>query len=131
MAEPRERRRRASDRDPGRVRRTLSVRTRILISILAVTALGLAASGAASYLVQRDRALAAVDEQLLHAVTELKAVAAGDGNGAPLDSVDAVMRAAMQRMVPAENESVLGIIDGAPRWCPPAPCPTGSTTTPR
>jgi signal transduction histidine kinase len=123
MAEPRERRRRASDRDRSRARRTLSVRARLLVSILAVTALGLAASGAASYLVQRDRALAAVDEQLLHTVTELKAVAAGDATGAPLGSVDAVLRTAMQRIVPAENESVLGLIDGTPALVPAGTLP--------
>jgi two-component system, OmpR family, sensor kinase len=118
MAELRERRRRASDRDRGRARRTLSVRARILVSILAVTALGLAASGAASYLVQRERALASVDEQLLHTVPQLKAVAAGDGASGPLTSVDAVLRAAMQQIVPADHESVLGIVDGAPALVP-------------
>ena len=37
-----------------------------MVAILAVAAFGLAASGTASYLVQRKGALAAVDAQLLH-----------------------------------------------------------------
>jgi two-component system, OmpR family, sensor kinase len=119
MIEPRERRRRRSKAGGVRaVRWRLSVRARILVSILVVTALGLAASGAASYFVQRERALAAVDEQLLHTVPQLKAVAAGDGAGGPLTSVDAVLRAAMQQIVPADNESVLGIVDGTPALVP-------------
>ncbi|GAB3028589.1 ATP-binding protein [Parafrigoribacterium mesophilum] len=123
MAEARERRRRRIEDAGARIgRRRLSVRTRILVSILAVTALGLAASGAASYFVQRERALSAVDEQLLHTVPELKAVAAGDGAG-PLTSIDAVLRAAMQQLVPATNESVLGIVDGTPALVPAARLP--------
>ena len=119
MAEAPERRRRRSEDAGARVDRwRMSVRSRILVSILAVTALGLTASGAASYFVQRERSLAAVDEQLLHTVPQLKAVAAGDGTGGPLSSVDAVLRAAMQQIVPADNESVLGIVDGAPALVP-------------
>jgi len=58
-------------------RRILSVRSRIVVAILAVAALGLAASGAASYVVQRKEILAAVDAKLLDAVPKLKTIAAG------------------------------------------------------
>src|SRR5665811_1362223 len=57
--------------------RILSVRSRIVLSILAVAALGLAASGVASYVVQRQGVLRAVDAQLLHMVPELKTIASG------------------------------------------------------
>ena len=123
MVEARERRRRRSEDAGARARRRLSVRSRIVVSILAVTALGLAASGVASFLVQRERALASVDSQLLHTVPELKSVAAGDTNAAAPKTAEAVLRAAMQRMIPSENESVLGLINGTPALVPAAKLP--------
>jgi two-component system OmpR family sensor kinase len=101
-----------------RVRRSVSVRTRILVAILAITAVGLASSGAASYLVQRERALATVDAQLSRSVPELRAIAAGQASGQPPASVRAVLRAAMGQLVPSANESVLGFIDYVPAFVP-------------
>lgn len=92
--------------------RTLSVRSRIVVAILVVAAFGLAASGVASYLVQRQGVLAAVDAQLLNTVPNLKTIASGKTSGVPLTSVDAVLRVAMQQVIPASNESALGFIDG-------------------
>ena len=89
-----------------------------MVAILAVAAFGLAASGTASYLVQRKGALAAVDAQLLHTVPNLKTIALGQTSGAPLTSVDAVLTVAMQQVIPAPNESVLGFIDGKPVLVP-------------
>ena len=45
-----------------------------------VTALGLAASGVASYLVQRQQVLTIIDYQLLRTVPGLKTIAAGTGS---------------------------------------------------
>ncbi len=115
-----ERARRATARG---IRRPLSVRSRIVVSILAVTALGLAASGVASYLVQRERVLASVDSQLLQVVSELKTVASGATSAAPPTTVDATLRAAMQQIIPAANESVLGFVDGKPSLVPAATLP--------
>ena len=120
MAFTRERHRRKTVRA---IRRTLSVRSRIVVSILVVTALGLAASGVVTYLVQRERVLAGVDDQLLQTVSELKTVASGATSGAPPTTVDALLRAAMQQMVPAANESVLGFVDGKPSLVPAATLP--------
>lgn len=93
------------------------------MSILAVTAIGLAASGVASYLVQRERVLASVDEQLLRTVTELTAVASeGTGSETP-DTVEALLRAAMQQMIPAADESVLGLVNGNPAFIPATTLP--------
>ncbi|HZW44022.1 MAG TPA: HAMP domain-containing sensor histidine kinase [Dermatophilaceae bacterium] len=83
-----------------------------MVSILVVAAFGLAASGVASYLVQRQGVLAAVDAQLLNTVPNLKTIASGKTSGVPLTSVDAVLRVAMQQVIPASNESALGFIDG-------------------
>lgn len=115
-----ERRRRRPSR---RVRRTLSVRSRIVVSILAVTALGLAASGVASYLVQRERVLASVDEQLLSLVPELKTIAAGTTTSQPPATVDALLQAAMRQMIPTANESVLGFVNGKPSLIPASALP--------
>ena len=89
-----------------------------MVAILVVAALGLAASGVASYLVQRKGALATVDAQLLHTVPTLKAIAAGETTGTPVTSVDPVLRLAMQHVVPGSNESMLGFIDGKPALVP-------------
>ena len=84
--------------------RSISVRVRILITILVVSAVGLAGTGAASYLVQRQRALATVDTQLSNTVAALKAVTEGaDSSGS---SVSDVLRTAMERLVPPENQAV-------------------------
>ncbi len=98
--------------------RSLSVRSRIVVSILAVTALGLGASGVASYLVQRERVMAAVDSELMHTVPDLQAIASGKTSAAPLTTVDAVLRVAMQQVIPDAHESVLGFVDGKPSLVP-------------
>src|ERR1035437_8883118 len=93
-----------------RPRRPAPVESAIVVAFLVVAALGLAASGGASYLVQRKGVLATVDAQLLHTVPSLKAIAAGETTGAPVTSVDSVLRLAMQHVVPGSNESMLGFI---------------------
>ena len=107
---------------PGR-RRILSVRSRIVVAILAVAALGLAASGAASYVVQRKGILTAVDAKLLDAVPKLKTIAAGKTSAAPLTSVDAVLLVAMQQIIPGANESALGFVDKKPALVPAVDLP--------
>jgi len=87
-------------------------------AILGVTAFGLAASGVASYLVQREGVFAAVDAQLLNTVPNLKTIASGKTSTAPVTSVDAVLRVALQQVIPAANESVLGFVDGKPALVP-------------
>ena len=89
-----------------------------MVSILAVTALGLAASGVASYLVQRQGVLTTIDTQLLRTVPDLKTIASGKTSDAPLTTVDAVLRVAMQQIIPASHESVFGFIDGKPALVP-------------
>ncbi|MHB1171377.1 MAG: sensor histidine kinase [Lacisediminihabitans sp.] len=122
MTRNRDPRSRRTGRGSGRPR-PLSVRSRIVVSILAVTALGLAGSGVASYLVQRERALASVDDQLLRTIPDLKTIASGKTSAAPLTTVDAVLRAAMQQLIPAADESVLGFVNGKPALVPAAALP--------
>ena len=89
-----------------------------MAAILGVTAFGLAASGVASYLVQREGVFAAVDAQLLNTVPNLKTIASGKTSTAPVTSVDAVLRVALQQVIPAANKSVLGFVDGKPALVP-------------
>ncbi len=119
-------RRRAPVADASRTR-SLSVRARIVVSILAVTALGLAGAGTASYFVQRDRALAIIDEELLRTVDDVKLVATtesadGSATAEPM-TVDSLLRAAMQQIIPSSGESVLGLVDGRPSLVPAAVLP--------
>jgi signal transduction histidine kinase len=103
-------------------RRVLSVRVRIVLAILVVSALGLVATGAATYFVQRERALSDVDSELLRTVPDLKAVAAGTGGSAP-ESVEGLLRTAVGQRVPGVNESILGFIDGKPALVPAVSLP--------
>jgi signal transduction histidine kinase len=89
-----------------------------VVAILGVAAFGLAASGVASYLVQRQAVLAAVDAQLLNTVANLKTIAAGQTSTTTLTSVDSVLRVAMQQIIPAAHESVLGFVNNKPALVP-------------
>lgn len=108
-----------------------SVRARILTSILLVAALGLAAAGFTSYLVQRERVLADIDDQLTITAEQVRYVATGQSpvgaddeplpdqpSSTPPETTDALLRQVMQRVVPHHNESSLGIVDGAARFLP-------------
>ncbi|WP_368496597.1 ATP-binding protein [Herbiconiux sp. A18JL235] len=109
----------------------LSVRVRILATLLAVAALGMVAAGATAYFVQRERVLSAVDERLVLLAGDVGTVAeeavadgfdGGSGGGASgggasgADAgggvLDDVMTAIVQRVRPGANESSLGIVDG-------------------
>jgi signal transduction histidine kinase len=99
-------------------RRAISVRFRILVAILVVSAVGLAVTGAASYLVQRQRALTSVDTHLSDTVAALKQVTKGAGAGTTDATVDDVLRSAMERLVPPESQAVLGFVNYAPAFAP-------------
>ncbi len=126
MSEPLELRRSRRTRETGRGpvrRRGFSVRSRIIAAILAATAVGLAGSGGASYLVQRERVLASVDADQLRLVDELRSMAEnGTGDEVPA-TVVTLLRASMQQLLPAAHESVLGLVDGAPAFVPATTLP--------
>lgn len=60
-----------------------SVRTRILAAIFVVTALGMVTAGTTAYLVQRDRVMQDVDEQLLHSLDAVRGVVLGGDENDP------------------------------------------------
>jgi signal transduction histidine kinase len=112
------------------------VRSRILASILAIAAVGLTVAGATAYLLQRDRHLSSVDEQLEARVEAARFVLTGEGAGeagensavaegvAPsfTDTAEAV-EAVLARVLPGRFESSLGIVDGRPTFVPNAAVP--------
>lgn len=115
--------RRGHARTKPRPRHALSVRSRILVSILATTAIGMAASGIAAYVVQTERARSSVDDQLLHTVSELKSIAEGSTSDSQPTSVNELLQLAMQQLVPSTNEGVVGFVNEEPAWIPPVTLP--------
>jgi signal transduction histidine kinase len=109
----------------------VSVRSRILAVILIVTSLGMAVSGFAAYIVQRDRVLSTIDDELLATVEAARGIVTGesaaqDGTTATVPentatafaTVDEALSAVMSRLVPGRHESSVAIIDGAARFIP-------------
>lgn len=90
-----------------------SVRSRILTSILLVTALGMTVAGSTAYLLQRERVVSSIDDRLTQTVEGLQFIADGGeaGQRSPTTVIDFLTQA-MQRVLPAHNESTVGIIDG-------------------
>ena len=109
----------------------ISVRSRILAVILIVTTLGMAVSGFAAYIVQRDRVLSAIDDELLATVEAARGIVTGettaqDGASATVPetgavaftTIDEALSAVMSRLVPGRHESSVAIIDGVARFIP-------------
>jgi two-component system, OmpR family, sensor kinase len=112
-----------------------SVRFRILGVILLITALGMTVAGASAYLLQRERVLDVIDEELFTAIESARAIATGlprdavesDGDDAPASpdpvspptSVDDAMVRIMQGIIPGRSESSVALIDGDPVYIPP------------
>ncbi|MCW4384995.1 HAMP domain-containing histidine kinase [Salinibacterium sp. SYSU T00001] len=96
-----------------------SVRSRILTSILLVTALGMTVAGSSAYLLQRERVLAGIDERLTQTVEGLQFIADGGETGQQIPTtVAGFLMQAMQRVLPDHTESTVGIIDGQPAFVP-------------
>ncbi|HEX5534063.1 MAG TPA: HAMP domain-containing sensor histidine kinase [Actinomycetales bacterium] len=97
--------------------RRLSVRTRVVTSMLAMTALGMAVSVATLHVVRArelDRSASLAIEQ---EVEEFRAVAeAGvDGEtGEPFTTVEQLLRVALQHNVPGEYQTFLTVLGGRP-----------------
>jgi signal transduction histidine kinase len=114
--------------------RPLSTRARILGAILAVACVGLAVVGGVTFLVQRDRVLSEVDNRLRAQVGSLQTVASptpaeGSGNDSAttateslstdqFSNVSAYLYAVVSRLVPAQNEGSVAVVDGRARYRP-------------
>ena len=95
-----------------------SARVRILASILLATALGMTVAGVTTYLIQRERTIAFVDTRLQQTVAGLQSIADGSPTTPAPTTVDKFLTEAMQRVLPDENESILGFVDQTPAYVP-------------
>ena len=109
----------------------VSVRSRILAVILIVTSLGMAVSGFAAYIVQRDRVLSTIDDELLATVEAARGIVTGESAtqgdatvavpesaATTFATVEEALSAVMSRLVPGRHESSVAIIDGSARFIP-------------
>jgi signal transduction histidine kinase len=90
---------------------------RILAAIILVTALGLAAAGAITLLVQRQLAMEAIDERLLADVASARSIATPDA-GTPYATNAEALRAILGRVIPGYGEGSVGIVDGVATYVP-------------
>jgi two-component system, OmpR family, sensor kinase len=120
-----------------------SVRTRIVVVLLAVSAVALALAGGIAYGTQRAGVLSDVDVRLESRVeaartvvtgvvsAEAEAAAVPAAPDAPVPSdVDSAMASILQRVVPGLHESALGVVDGRPVLLPPTAMDFHLETTP-
>lgn len=99
------------------LRRTVSVRVRILAWVLLVVALAMSASGFATYTVLIARQNEQTDERLSQEVAEFRALAdrgIDPDTRLPLSrsSVDRLFRVALERHIPARDETVFAVVSG-------------------
>ncbi len=110
------------DFTPARRPWRASVRARVLGAVLALTALGILVAGGSAHLANRERADRGVEEVLSRSVEEFRRLA-GEGEdpetGEPFASASRLIYIALQRMVPAADEGMLGYVDGKRRWDAP------------
>ncbi len=120
----------APDPSAGRRMPRWSVRSRILATMLAVTALAMIGAGGVTFLVQRERVVSAVDQRLTAHVGAASAIVTGsagaeDLTGGPSSSTpglysttSAALSAITSRVLPGANESSVAILDGEPAFVP-------------
>ena len=120
-----------------RSRRPISARTRILGAILAVACVGLTIVGSVTFIVQRARVIDGVDQRLDSQVAALRTVAVENDPATPAPtpsettttaaeelnmtdytSVADYLHDAVARLVPAQNEASVAVIDGRARYQP-------------
>ncbi|MGL5865189.1 MAG: ATP-binding protein [Dermatophilaceae bacterium] len=96
-------------------RLTSSVRARLVGSVAALSALGLAGSGAVALVVERERVDARVKRSVAQEVREFAEFAGGGidpRTGRQFIDAESVITAAMQQNVPGEHEVLLGYLPG-------------------
>jgi two-component system, OmpR family, sensor kinase len=95
----------------------VSVRVRVLTSVLAMACLGVLLSGGAVYLVQLRSIGTAITASLEQEVAEFRTLAqtgVDPETGEPFGSIERLLLVALQRNVPDRNETYLTFLDGAP-----------------
>jgi len=99
-----------------------SVRVRVLGAVLLLAALGMLVAGGSAHLANRERAERSAEAALARSVEEFTRLAAEGTDpetGEPFASAGRLVYVALQRMVPADQEGMLGYLDGRLRWVAP------------
>jgi two-component system OmpR family sensor kinase len=112
-----------SSRRIPRLTRPWSVRARILVAVLLVTALGMVGAGLTSYLVARAQTRADVYASLRQETEEFRTstqVALDPDTGVPVNGLEDLLSYAIKTTYPSDDEAVLGIVDGEVRKVPGA-----------
>ncbi|MFM9920840.1 ATP-binding protein [Lacisediminihabitans sp. H27-G8] len=102
------------------------------MAIVLVSALGMAAGGAATFLIQRERIMSAVDASLLSRLEAARLVVLGASNitdsgslsttiPEPFRTSSSALQAVVGRVLPSRHESSLGILDSRARFAPGVP----------
>lgn len=109
-----------------RSRPAISIRMRVISSLVVLVALALTASGFTAYLLEHNRLQNLTDESLNRAVAELT-ILSEEGidprTGRPFVGARDLLRVAIQRHVPSPAESSLGFVGGEVAWTPPTGVP--------
>uniref|UniRef100_UPI00084859F9 sensor histidine kinase n=1 Tax=Cellulosimicrobium cellulans TaxID=1710 RepID=UPI00084859F9 len=103
--------------EPGAERHLFgrTVRTRMLAAFLGLSALALLIAGGAAWFLQRGQVDARIEESLRRSAVELQTLGESGVNpatGEPFTSSEDVVVAAIQLVVPARNEGILGLRAG-------------------
>lgn len=105
----------AEPQEPPRRRWGPTVRSTILVAVLALSALALATSGYTAMVLQDLRVQTRIDNDLQASAEEFRLLAAegvDPETGERFSSPAILVRTAMARTIPARNEGVVGIVDG-------------------
>lgn len=97
---------------PPRRRWWGSLRARILLALVGLSALTLAAAGTTLYGIERDRVEERMDDSLARTVEEVRAIAENDvdpATGAPFADAEDLLYLALQRYVPSDSEAAFSI----------------------
>ena len=98
-------------------RPVVSVRVRVLASVLAMALMGVALAGGVAYLVQRQTLGSTISASLEQEVAEFRTLAEtglDPETGQSFASIERLLRVALQRNVPDRNETYLTLLDGVP-----------------
>ncbi|HSO03439.1 MAG TPA: HAMP domain-containing sensor histidine kinase [Candidatus Limnocylindrales bacterium] len=98
-------------------RPVVSVRARVLASVMVMALLGVLVAGGVVYLVQARTLTSSITSSLEQEVAEFRALAEtglDPETGAPFASIERLLRVALQRNVPDRNETYLTLLDGVP-----------------
>ncbi|PXA77190.1 cell wall metabolism sensor histidine kinase WalK [Auritidibacter sp. NML100628] len=105
----------------------LSVRTRVVLFLIAMTLLALSLTGALSYLLQRGAYLQRMDDGLTRTVHEVRILAeqgVDPETGEPFNESDQLIYVAMARHMPEAHEGMLGLNRNGVVWAAHESVPT-------